>query len=559
MSVRHSEKWRFARVADLRGGPRSRLAALVALLIVAHAIAAPPELTFTDAGLQSIRFSKDELLTTAAPYVEFFLPRTKDGTRSLNPGEPKHSYDAATRTTTTEYPWGKIDCRFQPERDRLNLEVTIENRGPDPIFHLSVNLLELRLPALPPGEQWKESHIASEGVDGVPAVLADYGRGALLFAGETFTEDYAVGFFKVHGQPPGSFGLNLSTVEKRTADTVHQEVSLPVGGTRTYRLSLRFGASGSTLRQLGGDLYPRFAQAHPRKLEWRDRRPIGAILLSSPAAQHRSAKNPRAWLNDPALDALNPRAFRKRMLAWAADSVRVLKGADAQGAIFWDLEGEELPHPTTFIGDPRLIGRFAPEMDDIVDELLAKFRDAGLRTGVCIRPSRIAPNKKGPIPVVHDHMDFDPVAELSAKIAYAKKRWGCTIFYVDTNVTWAFSAGEKPGEPVSWPMRAELFRRVAAKHPDVLLIPEFQYPGYYSHTTGYRELSAGITGTAADVRLAYPDAFTVIKVEDPKLVDARREALVASIGAGDVLLFPAWYNAPVNAKVRAIYQAARGR
>jgi hypothetical protein len=199
-------------------------------------------------------------------------------------------------------------------------------------------------------------------------------------------------------------------------------------------------------------------------------------------------------------------------------------------------------------------------MDAITDELLGKFREAGLRMGVCIRPSRITPNrdKKSAIPVVHDHMDFDPVAELSTKIAYAKKRWGCSIFYVDTNVTWAFSAGEKAGEPVSWPMRAELFRRLAAKHPDVLLIPEFQYFGYHSHTTAYRELSAGITSTAADIRLAYPEAFSVIKVEDPKLLEGRREELIASVRGGDVLLVPAWYNAPVNAKVRAIYAAARG-
>jgi hypothetical protein len=443
----------------------------------------------------------------------------------------------------------------------LNFDVTIENHSPDPIFHLSVNLLELRLPAVPPGAQWKEAHISGEGTDGVPAVLADDGRGALLFAGETFTEDYSVGFFKLPGQPAGAFALNLSTVEKSAPDTIHQGVSIPAGASKTYRLSLRFGAGGSSMQQLGGDLYPRFAKAHPRKLEWRDRRPIGAILLSSPAAQHRSTRNPRAWLNDPTLDALNPKVFRKRMLAWAAESIRVLKANDAQGAIFWDLEGEELPHPTTYIGDPRLIAKFAPEMDAVADELIGKFREAGLRTGVCIRPSRIAQNhdKKSAVPVVHDHMDFDPVAELSAKIAYAKKRWGCSIFYVDTNVTWAFSAGEKAGEPVSWPMRAELFRRLAAKHPEVLLIPEFQYLGYHSHTTAYRELSVGIAGTPAEIRLAYPEAFSVIKVEDPKLVEAWRDALIASVRGGDVLLFPAWYSAPVNAKVRAIYAAARGR
>jgi hypothetical protein len=489
------------------------------------------------------------------------MPRTADGTRSASPGEPAHRFDTATRTQVTTYPWGEISCRYLPGRDRLDFEVTIENRGPAPIFHLSVNVLELGLPAMPRGDQWKESHIASEGTDGVAAVLADYGRGALLFGGETFTEDYAVGFYKLPEKPPGSFGLNVSTIEKRTLDTVHQELSLPAGARKTYKLTLRFGAGGSTVRQLAGDLYPMYAKAHPRVLRWRDRRPIGAIVLSSPAAQHHSAKNPRGWLSDPALDAVNPKAFRKRMLAWADDCVRNLKAMDAQGMIFWDLEGEELPHPTTFLGDPRLVGKYAPEMDAIADELFAKFRKADLRTGVCIRPSRLRPNpdKSSAIPVYHDHMDFDPVAEMSAKISYAKKRWGCLLFYIDTNVTWAFSAGEGgEKQPVSWPMRAELMRRLAELHPDVLLIPEFQYLGYHSHTSAYRELSAGITATPEEIRLAYPDAFSVIKVEDPKLVDAHRSELVRAVDRGDILLFPAWYVSPVNGRVQGIYREGYG-
>jgi hypothetical protein len=536
---------------------------LVALAtLTLRAVAAGPEFAFGEAGLSSMRFGGEELLTGAKPYVEFMIARSGEKTTGASPGEPTQTWDVATKTARTEYPWGRVVCHFQPQSDRLDLEVTLENRGTEPIFHLSVNLLEVRLPAAPGGEQWKEAHVASEGTDGVAAVLADYGRGVLLLAGETFTEDYAVGFYKLHGQPVNSYGINLSTIQKRTADTIHQDFSLPAGSTKSCRLSLRFGAKGTTLRQVSGDLYPKYAKAHPRVLKWRDRRPIGAILLASSAAQHRSKSNPRAWFNDPKLAATDPKAFRKRVLGWADESIRVLKAMDAQGMIFWDVEGEELPHPTTFIGDPRLVKQFAPEMDAVADELFAKFLKAGIRTGVCIRPSRIRPqfDKKSAIPVVHDHMDFDSVAEMSAKIGYAKKRWGCTIFYVDTNVTWAFNAGEgDPKKAVSWPMRAEAFRCLAEKHPDVLLIPEFQYLGYHSHTTAYRELSAGTTATPEEIRLAYPDAFSVIKVEDEKLVLERREALVKSVRGGDILMFPAWYNPPVNARVRGIYEEGYAR
>jgi hypothetical protein len=156
-------------------------------------------------------------------------------------------------------------------------------------------------------------------------------------------------------------------------------------------------------------------------------------------------------------------------------------------------------------------------------------------------------------------MDFDPVEEMADKIAYAKKRWGCTLFYIDTNVTWAYTSEkeERSGsEPTSWVMRAEMMRRLAEKHPDVLLIPEFQYTGYYSHVSGYRELRGGQASTPERVRAAYPDAFSVINLADGKIRERRAE-LVEAVKRGDILMFRGWYNAPENASVKAIYHDAR--
>ncbi len=72
-------------------------------------------------------------------------------------------------------------------------------------------------------------------------------------------------------------------------------------------------------------------------------------------------------------------------------------------------------------------------MDTAADEFFKKFLDAGLRTGICIRPSKIISNLKGGWQ--HQQTE-DHVGDLADKIAYAKKRWGCSIFYMDTNVTW---------------------------------------------------------------------------------------------------------------------------
>jgi hypothetical protein len=505
-----------------------------------------------------------ELLKSGKPYVEFFMVQEGAETKAASPGEPTAAFDAATMTETVGYPWGSIVCRYLPGKDRLGMEVTLSNRSPQAIFHVSLNLLQLHFPSLPRGRGWDQSHIQGASADGVASVLADYGDGVAVAAGETFDEDYTVGFFRLSGASPSDFAFNLSTLSQRASDTYHQDFSLPAGATKKVALSLRLGPAGSDLGSMTGDLYRRFGQAFPRKLDWPDRRPIAEILLSSPAAQHHSAMNPRGWLNDPKLDAMGVHdrgAFRQRMLRWADDSSKNLKSMGAQGMILWDVEGEQMPHPTTFIGDPREAPKFAPEMDAIADELFGKFRKAGLRTGVCIRPSRIRPNpdKSAPIPVVHDNMAFDPVEEMSAKIDYAKKRWGCTLFYVDSNVTWAFVAGTDLAthKVISWPMRAEMFRRLATKHPDALIIPELPLLGYYSHTASYRELTGGITATPAAALLAYPGAFSVIKVEDEKLVEAHRAELVAAVRRGDVLLFPGWYNPPVNGKVRQIYREAQ--
>ncbi len=224
--------------------------------------------------------------------------------------------------------------------------------------------------------------------------------------------------------------------------------------------------------------------------------------------------------------------------------------------IVWDVEGEEYP-PLVFVGDPRKLPQLAPEMDAIADEVFKVFSDAGLRTGICIRPSRIV-RQQATTPWRHDFMGFDPVAEMAGKIAYAKRRWGCTLFYVDTNVTLALAgtgAGKKERVD-NWFVRAEQMRRLARQFPDVLIIPEFQYTGYYSHLSGYRELRGGIASTSERDRLAYPGAFSVINVADGPIVE-RRADLLDAVRRGDVLMFRGWFGTRENALVQAIYEEAR--
>lgn len=72
------------------------------------------------------------------------------------------------------------------------------------------------------------------------------------------------------------------------------------GEKTSFRLSLRFGATGNTVEQLADDIYQRFADTFPMTLQWTDHRPLGMLALSS--AERTSASNPRGWFMDTTLD-----------------------------------------------------------------------------------------------------------------------------------------------------------------------------------------------------------------------------------------------------------------
>ena len=87
-------------------------------------------------------------------------------------------------------------------------------------------------------------------------------------------------------------------------------------------------------------------------LHWPDRRPIGVLFLAS--HYHSSATNPRGWFNEPSLNFTGTNGvenFRKALMEYTDRSLEILKRTGAQGVIVWDLEGEQYPHKTTFIGD----------------------------------------------------------------------------------------------------------------------------------------------------------------------------------------------------------------
>ena len=395
------------------------------------------------------------------------------------------------------------------------MRLEVSNTSSEPLNEFSLRLMELNFPSIPHGGTLEAGMFGFgfKGPEGrlhegplsipsvadprfvVPIIQMDYGTGALTFCSDDV--DCAVDVPQSTNFPARTSYPFIVTCR-----------DIKPGTTKVFNVSLRFGPAGAGVQDLSGDVLERYAGKYPFQVNWKDRRPIGAIFLAGP--QINVASNPRRWiLNFGEIDVTNDKgkaAFRAALLKLADNSVQVLKDIGAQGMITWDPEGEEFPG-ACYYGNPRLVPTLAPEMEfkndgakSAIDEYFEKFRAAGLKVGVCIRPQQIAMIDGKP---VHQDADDDHAAEvLLERIGYAKQRWGCTLFYVDSTTTAVI--GGRSYYP-------DVFKAVADAHPDVLLIPENESMRYFAYSAPLNSyVHHKITSTPVGARLVYPKAFSVL-------------------------------------------------
>ena len=309
------------------------------------------------------------------------------------------------------------------------------------------------------------------------------------------------------------------------------------GATERIKIVLHFGTRAE-IAKVRAQVLADYARQFPPLLKWDDRRAIGMAVLSTSSEAHHSKTNPRGWFNDPNFNAFDSVSFKRRVLDYARSVVLNSKAINAQGVIVWDLEGQEFPHATSYLGDPRSL---PPEMEAVADEFFQTLRDGGLKVGLCVRPQR--PVRAAYGGEVQQIESENPAQTLIDKIGYARKRWGATMFYVDSN-----------GDP-NVPFPAQIFEQVLAAHPDILLIPEHQSARYYRFGAPYEELRGGISSTPSEIRELYPRAFSVIALSDGD-TKARRAELVRAVQAGDVLMSRVWFDDSFNQDVKSIYDEA---
>jgi len=460
-------------------------------------------------------------------------------------------------TIDLSYPWGRISCAYGKQGDKITMRIEVSNTSSEPLDEFSVRLMELDFPSVPDGGTL-EAGMFGFGFKGpewplhqgpasipsvadprfvVPIVRVDYGTGALNFCSDD-----------------AQCAVNVPYSTNFPARTSYPFVigchDIKPGASKTFNVSLRFGPAGAGIQDLSSDVLERYAKQYPFEVNWKDRRPIGAIFLAGP--QINVASNPRRWtMNFGEIDITSDKgkaAFRAALLKLADNSLQVLKDTGAQGMITWDPEGEEFPG-ACYYGDPRLVPTLAPEMEfkndgakSVIDEYFEKFRAAGLRTGVCIRPQQIAMVDGMPVHQATD--DEQAVQILRERIAYAKQRWGCTLFYVDSTAT----AGR--------PFYPNVFKAVADAYPDVLLIPENESMRYFAYSAPLNSyVHHKVTSTPSGARMVYPKAFSVLMAPDGDQ-PGDHDALVNAVRRGDILLFNCWYHNTGAERIKKLYEEA---
>jgi len=572
------------------------LASLAVFAGTTIAVRAEVKAVFSEKGLASLAEEGTEWLADGVPAV--LSVTTESRTRNdkgydeevfeaapLDGVEPR--FDAAKREALFAYPWGSIAVAYRPGADRLGLAVTVSNRGERPIVDFRLRLLRLRFPE--PAAGWdKPSRHVVRSLDCVAAVPAVCGGRRVVACLDTLFPPLAVGYGSPENPERTIHAVELGAgVPAADPDAPRIPVlglaRVAPGEERTFEVSLRFAPADKPLAEIIGDLHAGFRKAFPPLNDWPDRRPIGMLMLHSGG---RSERNPRGWFKKPELDIATPEGkaeFRTLLMDYAARAVASLKAFDAQGGIVWNIEGEENPHPITYIGDPRLLPILAPEMDAVADEFFKQFTDAGLKVGVTIRPTQVYfdEGKKAWSHGTGSHMPernplsedygalaveglppwcFFPSAErLCRKIEYAKKRWGCTIFYIDTNGVYC---PQGPKAAFEWMLlNGCVLRRVKERHPDVLLIPELNRDSLASHDTNwaygaqYMELDLNGYGTPPGIRQLYPNAFSLVNIADGP-IEEKRDVLVQAVRNGDILMARGWFADGRNAIVKSIYEEA---
>lgn len=516
------------------------------LALSSSALQAELSMAMGEKGVASLQWNGVELLRDGPLSLDQL--RFVDGEKKTHEMRGKHLdtwVDAEKNKVTAEYENCVIEATYTVRGSRLDVDVSVTNKSDRPVNQLSGRYLTLDLVFNPMNRP-------STGIHGSFAVKEFDFRRIDLGVAHAFLVNWGKGRTNT-GWGQGQSGPltiefaptetpNHPVVDNRFFDSTG--VVIPPGKTETFRFSLLLGEPDAPDEVLGADFFAEAAERHKPELQWPDRRPIGTLFLAHPTRGW--ATNPRGWIfvgeKGDITTEEGLKIFRERLMHFADESIKNLKEMDAQGMIFWDLEGAEFHHPITYIADPAKLPVMAPEMDRFADEFFKKFSDAGFKTGITIRPTDVYQPDPKVWKFTHREVE-DPVDLMSRKIQYAKDRWGCSIFYLDSNVfnkDWLTEEQKKEMRGIPYQIPVGMIRALHERHPDVLIIPEWGIPEYFAYSAPYSHENLRQAGTPGGIRLRNPHAFSVVS-NNRGLLRTRWDDFLNSVTNGDILLFNAWF------------------
>ena len=419
-----------------------------------------------------------------------------------------------------------------------------------------------------------------------------WGSLALWMGDYTGTQDV---FAFYHAPDQTAFNFQMSSYSVNSAGQSYAEPVAP-NATKTLTLYLRFGTPSDTAMSLAPEAYVLARKAYPSLVNWTDKRPIARLFISGQPTAH----NPRGYLSDPTLDVTNHRLFAAKVRAWMKNVLQQINAMfpKPQGILLWDLEGQEFRHTFTYVGSPNSLSQLAPEMDAVADEVFGEFRNAGYKIGMTLRPSSflmgtilpprcrndVNPGSLKSFPAASQEIfvktdgippfrgyecrsadtwvqagarlpsyqtmynDEDKVLSiLKEKVGYAQRRWGATMFYVDSTVN-------TKGDPLNY----KIFRRLQEEYPDVLFVLENANTYYYGTAATYGQGNMGAFDVPDVARVIYPNAFRVLQMSDSVNYQdpAVHERLVQSVKNGNILLVDGWSSSGNSAAILQVYRDA---
>lgn len=382
------------------------------------------------------------------------------------------------------------------------------------------------------------------------------------------------------------FTISLEMGGERSHIDSPYRVAIAPGQSLTYTWYFRFNPAGTS--KLATLPYDQFRAERPMVLDWPDRRPIATDFLASGALNHKGAANWRTWFNDSTVDDTDHVAFRTRLMERVNANIARLNGMAIrpQGIIVWDLEGQEFPHTMTYVGAPNLLAHMAPEMEAVADEMFAAYRNAGYRVGLTLRPQTFTAGPDLPSTCVYnadgDQMQWHVMAsgngarslyvctatdtwtasggganqrdlmsyslaldELRLKVRYSMRRWGITLFYVDTTI---FDASNGVYDYRVW-------QSLYSEFPNVLFIPEWENEMSFAYSAPFESTQASWS-TPGFRKEVYPDAFSTFFWQNESPTESQTAAAIRGIQSGDQWTFQGWHSAWNLTETLAMYSAA---